>query len=60
MEYVADAHVHSMRTLAAEFSNVLVARTFSKLPNLADLRVGYAMGSVGSVYSSCLADHFTS
>ncbi|MEE8497842.1 MAG: histidinol-phosphate transaminase [Acidimicrobiia bacterium] len=42
-EYATAAEYRSMLPLAAERSNVLVTRTFSKIYSLAGLRVGYAV-----------------
>lgn len=43
-EYVTDPIFESMIQLASTASNVLVARTFSKVYGLAGLRVGYGIG----------------
>ena len=44
-EYVTDPSFASMLDLAPRRSNVLVARTFSKIYGLAGLRVGYGIGN---------------
>ena len=44
-EYVTDPSYGSMKDLAMESANVVVARTFAKVYGLAGLRVGYGIGN---------------
>jgi histidinol-phosphate aminotransferase len=44
-EYISDAAVHESPAWLAEFPNLVITRTFSKIYGLAGLRVGYALSS---------------
>ena len=50
-EYVHDAGYASAIALVVQGTNVLVARTFSKAPGLAGVRVGYGVGAQSLVSS---------
>ena len=44
-EYISEAAVHESPAWLAEFPNLVITRTFSKIYGLAGLRVGYALSS---------------
>ena len=44
IEYTHDPRVKTAAELAMEFPGVFIARTFSKAPGMAGLRVGYSVG----------------